>query len=89
MARKAGTEEMLVELAIDAGPAGGFRGRGMRGRGRFDPGEYSHMSAAADAAEDCESWLAQDFSPASVEVLQVEMALLAAGCCRKGAFKLP
>ena len=38
LARKAGTEEMLVELAIDVGPSGGFRGRGMRGRGRFDPG---------------------------------------------------
>ncbi|KAK9837779.1 hypothetical protein WJX74_004941 [Apatococcus lobatus] len=38
LARKAGTEEMLVELAIEGGPGGGFRGQGRRGRGRFDPG---------------------------------------------------
>lgn len=50
LARKAGTEEMLAELAIEAGPGSGFRGRGGRGRGRFDPGEPCHMGIAAGAA---------------------------------------
>ena len=47
LARKAGTEEMLVEMGVDAGSGFGSRGRGMRGRGRFDPGELpgSHLPA--------------------------------------------
>ncbi|KAK9837726.1 hypothetical protein WJX74_003858 [Apatococcus lobatus] len=30
---------MLVELAVEGGPGGGFRGQGRRGRGRFDTDE--------------------------------------------------
>ena len=44
LARKAGTEEMLAELAIETGPGGGFRGRGGRGRGRFDLGKHQVLT---------------------------------------------